>query len=77
MQLNQAQIQKLSQELKLTPQQILQSTILQLTTLSLEARVMKELEQNPVLEEEEDKEKEAENEEKENEETLEAPAVPF
>ncbi len=68
MQLNQAQIQKLSQELKLTPQQILQSTILQLTTLSLEARVMKELEQNPVLEEEEDKEKEAENEEKENEE---------
>ncbi|MFP4548299.1 MAG: RNA polymerase factor sigma-54 [Fidelibacterota bacterium] len=68
MQLNQAQIQKLSQELKLTPQQILQSTILQLTTLSLEARVMKELEQNPVLEEDEEKEQEAENEEKENEE---------
>jgi RNA polymerase sigma-54 factor len=66
MQLNQAQIQKLSQELKLTPQQILQSTILQLTTLSLEARVIKELEQNPVLEEDESaKDKEDENEEKE------------
>jgi len=55
MQLNQAQIQKLSQELKLTPQQILQSTILQLTTLDLETRVIKEMEQNPVLEETEDK----------------------
>jgi len=67
MQLNQAQIQKLSQELKLTPQQILQSTILQLTTLSLEARIMKEIEQNPVLEEDESmKDKEEENEEKED-----------
>jgi RNA polymerase sigma-54 factor len=67
MQLNQAQIQKLSQELKLTPQQILQSTILQLTTLSLEARVLKELEQNPVLEEDESaKDNEEENEEKED-----------
>ncbi len=71
MQLNQAQIQKLSQELKLTPQQILQSTILQLTTLSLESRVLKELEENPVLEEDEeakDKEKEEEEKEKEEEE---------
>jgi RNA polymerase sigma-54 factor len=49
--LNQSQVQKLSQELRLTPQQILQSTILQLTTLALEARVNQELEQNPVLEE--------------------------
>ena len=65
MQLNQAQIQKLSQELKLTPQQILQSTILQLTTLSLEARVMKEMEQNPVLEEDESV-KDKEEEEKED-----------
>ncbi|MBN2281485.1 MAG: RNA polymerase factor sigma-54 [Candidatus Marinimicrobia bacterium] len=66
MQLNQSQIQKLSQELKLTPQQILQSTILQLTTLSLEARIMKEIEQNPVLEEDESaKDKEEEVEEKE------------
>lgn len=68
MQLNQAQIQKLSQELKLTPQQILQSTILQLTTLDLETRVVKELEQNPVLEETQDKtENEAEAEERDNE----------
>lgn len=51
MQLNQTQVHKLSQELRLTPQQILQSTILQLNTLALEARVMQELEQNPVLEE--------------------------
>ncbi|MFA4838038.1 MAG: RNA polymerase factor sigma-54 [Candidatus Neomarinimicrobiota bacterium] len=51
MQLSQSQIQRLSQELRLTPQQILQSTILQLTTLALEARVTQELEQNPVLEE--------------------------
>lgn len=51
MQLSQSQIQKLAQELRLTPQQILQSTILQLTTLALEARVVQELEQNPVLEE--------------------------
>ncbi|MFH1252198.1 MAG: RNA polymerase factor sigma-54 [bacterium] len=50
MQLAQSQVQKLSQELRLTPQQILQSTILQLTTLALEARVNQELEQNPVLE---------------------------
>ena len=51
MQLSQSQVQKLSQELRLTPQQILQSTILQLNTLALEARVLQELEQNPVLEE--------------------------
>ncbi len=51
MQLSQAQVQKLAQELRLTPQQILQSTILQLTTLALEARVVQEMEQNPVLEE--------------------------
>jgi RNA polymerase sigma-54 factor len=51
MQLNQTQVHKLAQELRLTPQQILQSTILQLNTLALEARVMQEIEQNPVLEE--------------------------
>ena len=51
MQLSQSQVQKLTQELRLTPQQILQSTILQLNTLALEARVLQELEQNPVLEE--------------------------
>ena len=52
MQLSQSQVQQLTQELRLTPQQILQSTILQLATLALEARVNQELEQNPVLEEE-------------------------
>jgi len=56
-QLSQSQVQKLSQELRLTPQQILQSTILQLTTLALEARVTQELEQNPVLEEVEPEER--------------------
>lgn len=60
MQLSQTQVQKLSQELRLTPQQILQSTILQLTTLALEARVNQELEQNPVLEEVPPEEKEVE-----------------
>lgn len=54
MQLNQQQIQKFSQELKLTPQQILQSTLLQLTTQALEERILKELEENPVLEEEDE-----------------------
>ena len=62
MQLSHSQIQKLSQELRLTPQQILQSTILQLTTLALEAKVTQELEQNPVLEEIEPEEQPAEEE---------------
>ncbi|HDP67453.1 MAG TPA: RNA polymerase sigma-54 factor [Candidatus Marinimicrobia bacterium] len=70
MQLSQTQVQKLSQELHLTPQQILQSTILQLTTLALEARVNQELEQNPVLEEVLPEEKEVdEPEEAEQDET--------
>lgn len=74
MQLSQSQIQKLSQELRLTPQQILQSTILQLTTLALEARVTQELEQNPVLEEvepeypEDSNEQASESEKNENDE---------
>lgn len=62
MQLSQTQVQKLSQELRLTPQQILQSTILQLTTLALEAKVIQELEQNPVLEEFESEEQPVEEE---------------
>ena len=67
MQLNQQQIQKLSQELKLTPQQILQSTLLQLTTQDLEERILKELEENPVLEEEERNEEEELDEEEQEE----------
>ncbi len=67
MQLSQSQLQKLSQELRLTPQQILQSTILQLTTLALEARVNQELEQNPVLEEAESSREQEEGPEEEKE----------
>jgi len=49
--------QYLKLEQKLTPQQILLSTLLQLPMLSLEQRIKSELEQNPVLEEgEEDSE---------------------
>jgi len=72
MQLYQSQIQKLSQELRLTPQQILQSTILQLTTLALEARVNQELEQNPVLEDlpPEDNETEEPQDSEQNEEEV-------
>ncbi|HDN59864.1 MAG TPA: RNA polymerase sigma-54 factor [Candidatus Marinimicrobia bacterium] len=61
--INQHQVQKLSQELRLAPQQILQSTILQLNTLALEARVNQELEQNPVLEEVESEVPQQESEE--------------
>lgn len=43
--------QYLKLEQKLTPQQILLSTLLQLPLLSLEQRIESELEQNPVLEE--------------------------
>lgn len=68
MQLSQSQVQKLSQELRLTPQQILQSTILQLATLALEARVNQELEQNPVLEEVEPEAEELSEEEEDYEE---------
>ncbi len=73
MQISQSQLQKLSQELRLTPQQILQSTILQLTTLALESRINEELEQNPVLEETDqeqnnEREKEKTEDEKEKEE---------
>ncbi|KAA3614102.1 MAG: RNA polymerase sigma-54 factor [Calditrichaeota bacterium] len=46
--------QYLKLEQKLTPQQILLSTLLQLPMLSLEQRIKSELEQNPVLEEGED-----------------------
>lgn len=45
------QTQKLAQHL--SPQQILQSSILQLTSLMLEERILAELEQNPALEMEE------------------------
>ncbi len=52
--------QSLRLEQKLTPQQILLSTLLQLPLLSLEQRIKSELEQNPVLEEGVDEELEDE-----------------
>ncbi len=42
--------QTLEQRQKLTPQQILQTVLLQLNTLDLESRIAEELEENPVLE---------------------------
>ncbi len=61
--------QSLRLEQKLTPQQILLSTLLQLPLLSLEQRIKGELEQNPVLEEgvdeEQDDDIEASDKEKE------------
>ena len=42
--------QTLEQRLKLTPQQILQTVLLQLNSLDLEERILDELENNPVLE---------------------------
>ncbi|MCD4693441.1 MAG: hypothetical protein K8R79_11040 [Calditrichales bacterium] len=48
--------QNLRLEQRLTPQQILLSTLLQLPLLSLEQKIKSELEINPVLEEGEDEE---------------------
>jgi len=42
--------QRLEQKQTLQPQQILQATILQLTTVNLEERILEELESNPILE---------------------------
>ena len=57
--------QNLRLEQRLTPQQILLSTLLQLPLLSLEQKIKSELEQNPVLEE-------GQEETEEQEETIEA-----
>lgn len=54
--------QKLSMQLKQSPQQVLLSSLLQLPTLSLEQRIKTELEQNPLLEEELTQEEEMEEE---------------
>ncbi len=72
--------QKLSQEQRLSPQQILVSTLLQLPTLSLEQRIKQELELNPVLEEvlefetdpdeQQDAEEKAEQEDEDDEDVL-------
>ncbi|HEM48748.1 MAG TPA: hypothetical protein ENO27_00925 [Caldithrix sp.] len=60
--------QNLRLEQRLTPQQILLSTLLQLPLLSLEQRIKSELEMNPVLEEGEDEELTAEDSIESNEE---------
>ncbi len=59
--------QKLSQQQKLSPQQIQYQKLLQLNTLALEQRIKTELELNPILEEE----MELRQDEKEPEETIE------
>ena len=43
--------QKLEQKQKLAPRQVLQARLLQLNTINLEQIILKELEQNPILEE--------------------------
>lgn len=62
--------QSLRLEQKLTPQQILLSTLLQLPLLSLEQRIKGELEQNPVLEEGIDEEQDDDIEASEKEKEL-------
>ena len=42
-------VQKLQQNLKLNPQQILEQNIIQLSVFNLEKRILEELEQNPAL----------------------------
>ncbi|MEE9166343.1 MAG: RNA polymerase factor sigma-54 [Candidatus Neomarinimicrobiota bacterium] len=56
--------QSLEQRQRLTPQQILQTVLLQLNTLDLEDRIMEELENNPVLEMEESEAEEPESSDK-------------
>lgn len=63
--------QNLKLEQRLTPQQILLSTLLQLPLLSLEQKIKSELEMNPVLEEGEDEEQAQEDEIESNEEETE------
>lgn len=56
--MSQSMKQILSQQMKLTPQQILMSSLLQLPIQALEQRLKQELEQNPLLEESEELEEE-------------------
>lgn len=59
--------QRLSQQQRLSPQQIQYQKLLQLNTLALEQRIKTELEMNPVLEEEMDMTLEQDDKEKETE----------
>ncbi len=60
--------QRLSQQQRLSPQQIQYQKLLQLNTLALEQRIKTELELNPILEEEIDVSLEEEKDDNENEE---------
>ncbi len=57
-------VQRLSQQMKLSPQQIQYQKLLQLNTLALEQRIKTELELNPILEEELEIEQEDRDKEK-------------
>jgi RNA polymerase sigma-54 factor len=61
--------QRLSQQQKLSPQQIQYQKLLQLNTLALEQRIKTELELNPILEEEMELSQESEKEKDRDEET--------
>ena len=63
--------QRLSQQQKLSPQQIQYQKLLQLNTLALEQRIKMELEINPILEEEMELTQEQDDKEKEKEEEFE------
>ena len=60
--------QRLSQQQKLSPQQIQYQKLLQLNTLALEQRIKTELELNPILEEEMELNQETDDKEKDKEE---------
>ena len=59
--------QRLSQQQKLSPQQIQYQKLLQLNTLALEQRIKTELEMNPILEEDQELSQEQEDKEKDDE----------
>lgn len=67
--------QRLSQQQKLSPQQIQYQKLLQLNTLALEQRIKTELELNPILEEELELTQEQENGEKEKDEDFESDEI--
>jgi RNA polymerase sigma-54 factor len=62
--------QRLSQQQKLSPQQIQYQKLLQLNTLALEQRIKTELELNPILEEEMELSQETEKDREKDEETV-------
>ena len=61
--------QRLSQQQKLSPQQIQYQKLLQLNTLALEQRIKTELELNPILEEEMELSQETEKDKEKDDET--------